>query len=415
MLSQRFVERHSKPGRYRDSVIAGLLLQISQNGAKSFVLRYQLNHAEHMLGLGSASAFTLKEARSRARAARQLLADGLDPLAAKRADQSAAKAAAAKRLTFREAAEKYFDQHQGEWRSVSHRDQFLTTLRTHVFPTLGDMDVAVIATDDVLRALEHKNFWTEKTITADRTRGRIEAVLDWATVRGHRPPGTNAARWKGHLDQVLPSPRKTKPIVHHAAMDYREVPAFMVALRADKSVTARALEFLILTAGRTGEVRLATWDEINFAEATWTIPAEKMKNKREHCVTLSPAAVDLLGALPRERGNPHIFIGPLAGRGLSRMAMTYVMQRVERDDVTIHGFRSSFSDWAHESTAHSNHTIEISLAHNVGSEVERAYRRGPMMAKRVKLMADWAKYCAAPEKVATKGDRKVVAIVGGRR
>ncbi|MFZ1148735.1 MAG: site-specific integrase, partial [Xanthobacteraceae bacterium] len=253
----------------------------------------------------------------------------------------------------------------------------------------------------------------EKAITADRTRGRVEAVLDWATVRGYRT-GDNPARWKGHLDQVLPSPRKIAPVAHHAAMAYPEVPAFMVALRADTSVAARALEFLILTAARTGEVRAATWDEIDLDSATWTIPAAKMKNAREHRVALSPPAVDLLRALPRENRNPFVFIGPFAGRGLSKMAMPYVLERLERRDVTIHGFRSAFSDWAHESTAHSNHTIEISLAHAVGSEVERAYRRGPMLAKRIKLMADWAKYCAAPAKVAKRGGN-VVAISGGRR
>ncbi len=412
MLSQRFVERCSKPGRYRDSVIKGLLLQITDTGTKSFVLRYQLNHREHMLGLGSASTFTLKEARSRARSARQLLADGLDPVAAKRAAQAAAKAADAKRLTFREAAEKYFDQHQHEWRSASHRDQFLTTLATHIYPTLGDLDVATIATADVLRALEHKNFWTEKTITADRTRSRVEAVLDWATVRNHRS-GDNPARWKGHLSEVLPSPRKTKPVVHHAAMAYAEVPAFMVALRADTSVAARALEFLILTACRSGEVRFATWDEIDLDEAMWTIPPARMKNAREHRVALSPPAVDLLRALPRENGNPFVFIGPIAGRGLSKMGLAWVMDRLERRDVTIHGMRSAFSDWSHEQTAHSTHTIEISLAHAVGNEVERSYRRGPMLAKRVRLMADWARYLSAPAKVA-KGDN-VTPVRAGRR
>jgi hypothetical protein len=217
MLTAKRVERTKKSGRYRCGLVKGLLLQISDTGAKSWVLRYERHGRERMMGLGSASEFSLKEARAeRARAARQLLADGRDPLAVKHADRAAAKAADARKLIFREAAQRYFDQHESKWHSASHRDQFLTSLRTYVFPVLGDVDVATIDTPDILRIIEP--IWKTKSITADRTRNRLAQVIDWAVVRGHRPPGTNPARWKGHLDQVLPAPRRVAPVEHHAAI-----------------------------------------------------------------------------------------------------------------------------------------------------------------------------------------------------
>src|SRR6516164_3596342 len=276
MLTAKQVERIKTPRRHPCGLVKGLYLQVSKDGAKSWVLRYQLRHRERMMGLGSASDFTLKEARERARLQRQLLADRIDPLVGKRAAEEAAKLAAARKLSFREAAEKYFDQHAERWRP-SHRDLFLTTLKAHAFPTIGTMDVASIGTPDILRTLGP--IWKSKSVTADRTRSRIEAVLDWATVSGHRPPGTNPAKWKGHLDQVLPAARKLAPVVPLAAMSYRAVPVFVARLRALDSVAARALEFLILTAARSGEVIGACWSEIDLAEKTWTVPKERMKSK----------------------------------------------------------------------------------------------------------------------------------------
>jgi integrase len=268
------------------------------------------------------------------------------------------------------------------------------------------MDVAAIDTRDVIRALEP--IWKTKSITADRTRSRVEQVIDWAIVREHRPPGTNPARWKGHLDQVLPAPSKLAPIAHHAAMDYRELPAFMKELRQEAGTGPRALEFLILTAARTGEVMGATWDEIDFESATWTVPGGRMKGGREHRVPLSPQAIDLLKELPREKRNSFVFINPRGNGSLSHMALPWVMDRMGQKGVaTVHGFRSSFSNWAHEQTAHSAHTIEISLAHNVGSEVERAYRRTDMISKRAQLMELWAKFCASPP---AKSTDKVVSL-----
>ena len=394
MLTAKKVERAKQPGRYHCGLIRGLYLQVTASGAKSWVLRYQLRGQERWMGLGSAADFSLREARERARAARQLLADRIDPLAGKRAAEEAVKLAEARKLTFREAAERYFNQHASKWRSAKHREAFLSTLKAHVFAVIGDMDVAAIDTRDVLRAIEPH--WTTKAVTIDRTRNRIEQVLDWCVVRGHRPPGTNPARWKGHLDQVLPAPRKLAPVEHHAAMDYRQLPAFMTQVRADDNVAARALEFLIHTAARTGEALGACWSEIDLTDKTWTVPAARMKGGREHRVPLTKPVLDLLSKLPRQSGNHLVFIGR-AGGGLSHSALPWVMDRLGVSGVTtIHGFRSSFSNWCHEQTAHSAHTIEISLAHNVGTEVERAYRRTDMIAKRRQLMEQWSKFCSMP-------------------
>jgi len=394
MLTAKKVERAKQPGRYHCGLIRGLYLQVTASGAKSWVLRYQLRGQERWMGLGSAADFSLREARERARAARQLLADRIDPLAGKRAAEEAAKLAEARKLTFREAAERYFNQHASKWCSAKHREAFLSTLKAHVFAVIGDMDVAAIDTRDVLRAIEPH--WTTKAVTIDRTRNRIEQLLDWCVVRGHRPPSTNPARWKGHLDQVLPAPRKLAPVEHHAAMDYRQLPAFMTQVRADDNVAARALEFLIHTAARTGEALGACWSEIDLTDKTWTVPAARMKGGREHRVPLTKPVLDLLSKLPRQSGNHLVFIGR-AGGGLSHSALPWVMDRLGVSGVTtIHGFRSSFSNWCHEQTAHSAHTIEISLAHNVGTEVERAYRRTDMIAKRRQLMEQWSKFCSMP-------------------
>jgi integrase len=394
VLTAKKVERTKTPGRHPCGLVKGLYLQITDGGAKSWVLRYQLRGREHMMGLGSAADFSLKEARDRARVARQQLADRIDPLVGKRAAEEAAKIAAARKLTFAEAAQRYFDQNEKRWRSLKHRELFLATLKSYVFPILGDMDVAAIATGDVLRALEP--VWTNKAVTADRTRRRIEAVIDWAVIRGHRAPGTNPAKWKGHLDQVLPAPRKVAPIAHHAAMDFRGLPEFMVELRRHDGVAARAFEFLILTATRTGEVTGAVWGEIDLHNATWTIPAQRMKAGREHRVPLSPAAIDLLHKLPRERGNCLVFVGTGTDGGLSPIAMRRVMARLcqPRSAVTIHGFRSSFRDWAGEMTVFAHDICEAALAHARGDQSVRAYARGDLFAKRRKLMEAWADFCA---------------------
>jgi integrase len=407
MLTAKKVERATKRGRYPCGLVKGLLLQIAKGGAKSWVLRYELNGRERWMGLGSAAVFTLKQARERALEARRLLADDIDPLATKQANKQSAKLAAARRLTFAEAAQQYFDQHESKWRNASHRDQFLSTLKAHVYPVLANMDVASIDTRDVLRALEP--IWKTKSVTADRTRSRIEQVIDWAIVRGHRPPGTNPARWKGHLDQVLPAARQLAPIVHHKAMHYRDVPAFMAALRAHDTVPARALEFLITVICRSNEVLGARWSEIT--DKVWTVPAERTKTRRPHRVPLAPAAIELLRKLPRD-GGEFVFIGKRPGAPMHRMALTWLMQLTgQAGKSTTHGFRSSFRDWAGETTAFPHDVCEAALAHVRGDQSVQAYARGDLFNKRRKLMEAWAKYCTSlPSKVSGA----VVSLRGGR-
>jgi integrase len=345
--------------------------------------------------VSAANVFTLKEARERARSARQHLADGRDPLLVKRADAAAAKAAAAKRLTFEDAASKYAAQHDKRWNNASHRGQFLSSLRTYAFPVIGDLDVSAIDTTLVLKCIEP--IWTTKTTTADRTRNRIEGVLDWATVRGHRK-GDNPARWKGHLDQVLPARSDIARIKHHPALPYAELPKFMVELDRLDNVGALALKFTILTGARTNETIGATWNEIDLDNAIWVVPASRMKSRREHRVPLSPEVVALLQALPREDGSPFVFIGGKANGGLSHLPMLWVLKTMKRTDIVVHGFRSTFRDWAAEQTANPREIAELALAHAVGNAVERAYRRGDLFEKRRRLMDDWARYCtsAAP-------------------
>jgi integrase len=400
VLTSKKVARLKTPGRYRDGLIPGLYLQITETGGRSWVMRYELNERERMLGLGSVKTFTLKEARERARSARQLLADGKDPLETKRADKAAARLAEARKLRFDEAADQYFKQHLASWRSTVHAKQFINSLRINAFPILGNIDVASIDTPDVLRVIEP--IWYRKAKTADRVRNRIERIIDWAIARGHRPPGTNPARWRGHLDQILPATSKIATKENFAALKYAELPAFMAKLRRYPSIAARALEFCILTAARSGEVYGAVWDEIDLKSATWIIPPQRTKTGREHRVPLSPQALKLLQALPRESGNQYVFTGPKTGSRLAHPAMFLMLERVGHSNITIHGFRSTFSDWCHERTSFASHIIELSLAHSVGSAVERAYRRTDLLAQRQQLLAKWGKYCCSPPAVSSE-------------
>ncbi len=412
MLTAKKVERTKTPGRYRDGLVKGLLLQITDSGAKSWVLRYELHGRERMMGLGSVSDFNLKEARERARAARQLLADGVDPLATKQAAKAAAKLAAARKLSFKQAALQYFNHYESKWTSPSHREAFLGTLNAYAFPVLGDMDVATIDTPDIHRVLDP--IWKTKSVTADRVRSRVEQVIDFAIVRGHRPPGTNPARWVGHLEHSLAAPRALAPIQHHPAMKHNALPFFMDKLRSEQGSAARALEFLILTAARSGEVRGATWDEIDLKDAAWTVPAARMKGRKEHRVPLTKPVLDLLRDLPREDGNPFVFIGNRPGEGLGRIAMPWLLGgRIGVKDVTIHGFRSTFRDWAGEKTSVPPDICEAALAHARGDKTVQAYARGDLFVKRRKLMEMWARFCASPVQAKAKGD--VVVPIGARR
>jgi integrase len=391
MLTAKRVEQLKEPGRYSDGHGLVLQVQLGANGiTKSWLFRYQINGRERWLGLGPLHTVGLAEARQRARAARLQLLDGIDPVQAKRDVKAAAELAKAKTVTFAEAANSYFDQHADKWTNRKHRQQWLNTMKVYVWPVIGRLAVAAIDVGLVLKCLEP--IWKTKTATASKVRGRIEDVLDWATVRGYRQ-GDNPARWRGHLDQVLPARREIKREVHHPALPYAEVPAFMAALRERQGVAARALEFCILTAARSGEVRGARWSEFDLDAATWTVPEGRTKTGKQHRVPLPDAVVALLRALPTEEGNPFVFIGS-RGAGLSHMALDKALKRIRDNGVTVHGFRSTFRDWAAERTAFPHHVCEQALGHSVGSAVEKAYRRGDLYDKRKKLMQAWADYCA---------------------
>jgi integrase len=393
--------RRGEPGRHFDG--QGLYLVIENRRNANWGRRYELNHKAHQIGLGSAFAFTLAEARERNRRISQLLADGIDPLAQKRQQRAVQAAAAAKVMTFKEAAQAYVEAHQGKWRSAVHGRQWINTLATYTYPIIGALDVAVIDTPAVLRVLEQRvpalagypagQFWTARSVTADRVRSRLELILSWAAGRGYRSK-ENPARW-GDLKHILPAPTKVARINHHAAVPYAELPQLMAELRQREGVAVKALQFLILTAARAGEVLGAAWDEIDLDGATWMVPATRMKSGKEHRVPLSPQALELLHGLYYEDGNVHLFIGPRNER-LSNAALTAALRRLGRSE-TVHGMRSAFSDWAHERTSHASHTIELSLAHAVGNAVERSYRRTELFDKRRRLMGDWAKFCTNPQ------------------
>ena len=392
-LTSRLVAALKEPGRYGDG--GGLYLQIGPTGAKSWLLRYMLNRKAREMGLGAVALVPLAEAREKAIEARRLVKAGTDPLDARQAEQARARVESVKAITFAECAAAFIAAHEATWRNPKHRQQWSNTLTTYAGPVFGDLPVAAVDLALVLKALEP--IWTEKPETASRLRGRIEQVLDWATVRGYRQ-GENPARWRGHLDKLLPARTKVASVAHHAALPYAEIAAFLADLRGRDALAARALEFAILTGARTSEALNATWGEIDLAAAVWTIPGERMKAGREHRVPLSPQAVALLAELGkvREVGNEWVFPGTRPKRPLSQMALLMLLRRMERGDLTAHGFRSTFRDWAAEQTAFPREVAEAALAHVVGDKVEAAYRRGDLFDKRRRLMEAWADYCDRP-------------------
>ena len=359
-LTERTVKSVREPGYYGDG--SNLYLQISAYGTRSWVFRYKLNGKAHEMGLGSVNTFTLKQARERARAARQLLADGVDPIQAKREKRATKLAADAKRITFSEAASLYISAHEKAW-SRRHRDQWQASLERHAFPVLGKLTVDAIELPHIRRVLEP--MWNEKTETANRVRNRIERVLAWATVGGFRQ-GDNPARWSGHLAEMLPSRAKLQAVQHMAAMPFVELPAFMEDLRKREDITSRALEFTILTAARTGEIIGCTWDEIDLKEKLWTIPGSRMKSGRAHRVPLSDRAAEILENLHNDGG----LVFPINNMRMVRLLHTM------REGLSVHGFRSTFSDWCRERTNYPRDIVEMALAHAIKDKTEAAYRRG---------------------------------------
>jgi integrase len=380
------ISRVKKPGRYGDG--GGLVLQVSKWGTKAWLFRYERHGRERQMGLGPLHTISLAEARELATEKRKLLLRGLDPIEERNTERTARRLEAAKAMTFDQCATAYIADNKVAWRNPKHRQQWENTLNTYVSPVMGALPVQAIDTALVTKVLQP--IWSAKPETASRIRGRIETVLNWARARGFRD-GDNPARWKGHLDSLLPARSKVQAVRHHPALPYAELPAFMAELRAREGISALALEWTILTCVRTGETVGARWSELD--QDSWTVPAARMKGERDHRVPLCDRARQILELVPQEAGSDFIFPGARAKAPISNMAMLELLRGM-RPGLTVHGFRSTFRDWAAEKTIYQNHVVEMALAHAVGDKVEAAYRRGDLFEKRCRLMKDWATYCA---------------------
>ena len=393
-LNTLALRKLNKPGRYADGGRSGLYLKIGPTGGRSWQFRYRRGGKTRWVGLGAEPDVSLAAAREKARECRQLLASGRDPLREKR-QREAEEAAKAAALSFRAVAELYVAAHEASWRNAKHRGQWHATLRDYVLPAIGALPVADIDTGSVMRVLEP--MWRTTTETASRVRGRIESVLDYARARGWRT-GENPARWKGHLANVLPARGKVQRVQHLAALPWRQTGAFMARLREHTGISARALEFAVLTATRSGEVRGARWSEIDFDHAVWTIPPTRTKASREHRAPLSDPALAILREIEalRRHDSDFVFPGARAGKPLCDRALTTVLRRMGLGEITAHGFRSSFRDWAGETTAFPREVIEMAMAHRLGDAAEQAYARGDLFQKRRLLMQAWAEFCSRP-------------------
>ena len=370
----------------------GLYLRVSPNETRSWTFRYERHGKTHDHGLGRYPDVTLARAREKAAECRTALTDDIDPIERRKALRADAALTGARAMTFREAAQAYIAAHEAGWRGRDSYEQWTSSLAKHVHPMIGNLPVASIDVGLVLKILSP--IWAEKTETASRVRGRIELILDWARVRGYRS-GENPARWKGHLQALLPAKSTVKRVEHHRALPYVEIGGLVKELRADGTVAAAALEFLVLTAGRLGEVLGARWDEID--GDVWTIPGRRMKSGREHRVPLSPAALAVLSQMESIRSGPCVFPGGRSDGARSPTSLRKLLRRLGRADATVmHGLRSTFRDWVAERTNYPREVAELSLAHQIGTDVERAYQRTDLFDKRRRLMDDWAAYCAAP-------------------
>lgn len=387
-LSALAVSRLLQPGHHAVGGVAGLYLYVNATGARSWVLRLVVGDMRRHMGLGGFPDVTLAMAREKARGARDKVEQGIDPISERLQNRSQLKASLDTQKTFEQAASAYIESHGDAWKNPKHRQQWHSTLETYAFPVMGDILVQHLNQEHVLKVLEP--IWKTKTETASRLRGRIETVLDWATVRKYRA-GENPARWKGHMDKLLPAPRKIQKTEHHKALVPSEVPRFMRDLSQMSGVAARALEFAVLCAARSGEVRGATWSEIDLKTALWVVPGERMKAGKEHRVPLSENAMTLLKKLHKIDGSPFVFPGA-KGQALSDMSLSAVIRRMKVNAVP-HGFRSTFRDWAGDQTPHAREVVEMALAHAIENKVEAAYRRGDALEKRRALMADWGTFC----------------------
>ena len=410
-LSAIDVKRLAHPGGKRNVLfsvggVPGLHLQLTPKDGRSWVLRAKVGALRRDIGLGGFPAVTLAQARDKAREARDKIERGIDPIEDRKAAKAALTAAQRRGLTFADATDRYLAAKLDAFKNAKHRQQWANTLETYAKPDLGPMLVQDIAVQDVLRVLQP--LWADKTETASRLRGRIEAVLSWSTVAGHRT-GDNPARWAGNLKELLPAPSKVAKEGNQPALTLDDAPRWLAALRTREGFGARAVEFLALTATRSQEIRGAAWDEIDLDKALWIIPAARMKMDREHRIPLSGAAMALLQALPRLEGNPLVFPAARGGQ-LSDMTLSAAMKRLHEADIAAgglgfadrvskrpavpHGLRSTFRDWVAERTTYPGDMAEVALAHRISNAVEASYRRGDMIEKRRKMMDDWAGYLA---------------------
>ena len=382
------------PGKYEDG--GGLRLVVSNSGAKKWVLRFTIEGKRREMGLGSFPDVGLAEARDKATVHRKQSRAGIDPIEARQTEPE-------KTPTFTACAARYIRAHRRGWKNAKHARQWVRTLKTYARSVIGSKRVDAVSTEDILKILSP--IWNTKTETAKRVQGRVENILDYAAAHKYRDP-LNPARWRGHLDKLLPKPSRVKKVTHHPAMSHSEVPAFVAELSINDSVSALALRFLILTGTRTSEVLQAQWPEIDLEAAVWTIPAKRMKARRVHRVPLSDAATAILEALPRINSNPYLFPGVRHGRPLSNMALLQLMRGMgygvdgNRGDYVPHGFRSSFRDWSGEVSSFPRDVAEMALAHIIENKVEAAYRRGDLFAKRRMMMQEWADYLGKLKAVA---------------
>lgn len=390
-LSALEVSRLKTPGFVSVGGVPGLSLQISATGARSWILRVKVGSKRRDMGLGAYPAVTLAQAHQKAREAREAIEQGHDPILTRERAQSQLRAAQASAITFKQAAAKFIEAKAPEWRNPKHRAQWGATLETYAHPIIGNLDVKDVADVHILQILEP--IWATKTETATRVRGRIENVLDWATAKKYRV-GENPARWRGHLDKILPAPKKTTAVVHHPAIPVDDAPAFFAALQKRNGTAARALEFLTLTAACSGEVRGAVWSEFDLNKGLWTIPATRMKANKEHRVPLTESMMGILRQQPHLEDSDLVFASP-RGKRLSDMAITQVMRRMELTAVP-HGLRSTFRDWVAEKTSFPRDLAEKALAHTLTNAVEAAYQRGDALEKRRRMMDAWAKFVATP-------------------
>lgn len=389
VLTALKIKQNLKPGMYADGL--GLYLKVRAGNSKSWIFRYRTGGRLRDMGLGPFHTVSLAEAREKAEVCRAMRLKGLDPLNERHKEQQARVIEATEAITFEKCAETYIATHRAGWKNGKHADQWTATLQTYVYPVFKDKPVAAIDDALVLKVLQP--IWKDKTETASRLRGRIERILDWARVMKYRT-GDNPARWKGHLDHLLPKRSKVAIVNHHAALPIDETPGFVLLLQREQTVVARAFEFCILNATRTNETMGMRWDEFDEKARLWTVPAARMKASRDHRIPLAKRSQIILAEMKEIRTGDFVFPGKVDGRPLSSMAFLMLLRRLERDDITAHGFRSTFRDWAAERTEFPNEVVEMALAHTISNKVEAAYRRGDLFDKRRQLAEAWAAFCA---------------------